>query len=205
MKTFARLLPLAALLVAVATIAPVLRAAHEGQAAADKSASVRHPLRGTIVEVRPEPTALLVKHEDIPGFMPSMTMLFKVDAATLQVAKKGQTITASLVERDGELWLEDVKPALPVPSAGVLFAVDAKTDAAWLTKARAEYPVDFCPVCDDKIAREASPKVPEYIYRVAGKPDRLVRFCADDDCVPNFKKDADKYLKTIDDGAPAKK
>ena len=90
------------------------------------------------------------------------------------------------------------------PSAGVLVAVDAKTDAAWLNKARADYPVDFCPVCDDKIAREASPKVPEYIYRVAGKPDRLVRFCADDDCVPNFKKDPDKYLKMIDDAAAKK-
>jgi Cu/Ag efflux protein CusF len=53
----------------------------------------------------------MVKHEAIPGYMPAMTMLFKVDAATLQAAAKGQAITGTLVERDGEFWLEDVKPA----------------------------------------------------------------------------------------------
>lgn len=51
-----------------------------------------------------------MKHEEIPGFMPAMTMLFKVDAATLKAAAKGQSITATLIRRGAEFWLEDVKP-----------------------------------------------------------------------------------------------
>jgi hypothetical protein len=89
-------------------------------------------------------------------------------------------------------------------TVGVLAPVDAKTDATWLAQARATYPLDFCPVCDDKIPAGASPKVPEYTYRVAGQPDRLVRFCSDDDCIPKFKSDPAKYLKMIDDAAAAK-
>lgn len=71
----------------------------------------RHPLKGRIVDVHPAKSALMVKHEAIPGVMHAMTMLFKVDAATLRTVQKGDTITATLVERDGEYHLEDVKPA----------------------------------------------------------------------------------------------
>ena len=74
-------------------------------------AAKRHPVKGVIVDVYAEKSALMVKHEAIPGYMPAMTMLFKVDAATLQAAAKGQAIAATLVERDGEFWLEDVNPA----------------------------------------------------------------------------------------------
>jgi Cu/Ag efflux protein CusF len=73
------------------------------------TAAARHPLRGVIVDVRPQQSALLVKHEAIPGYMRGMTMLFKVDQATLDRAKKGQAITATLVEREDSFWLEDVK------------------------------------------------------------------------------------------------
>jgi protein SCO1/2 len=60
--------------------------------------------------VQPKESALLVKHEDIPGFMPPMTMLFKVDAATLKAAKPDQTITATLVQTADGFALENVKP-----------------------------------------------------------------------------------------------
>jgi Cu/Ag efflux protein CusF len=71
----------------------------------------RYALKGVIVEVQTVPSALLVKHEDIPGLMPAMTMLFKVDAATLKASAKGQAITATLVQRDDGFWLEKVKLA----------------------------------------------------------------------------------------------
>lgn len=74
-------------------------------------AAERHPLKGVVVEIRAGQSSLLVKHEDIPGFMPAMTMLFKVDAATLQAAVKGQAITGTLVQRDDGFWLEDAQPA----------------------------------------------------------------------------------------------
>ena len=91
----------------------------EEAAAADKStpspdseksdtAVARHPLRGTIVAVRPDDSALLVKHEEIPGYMRAMTMLFKVDPALLPTLKKGDAITATLVQRDDGFHLENI-------------------------------------------------------------------------------------------------
>jgi Cu/Ag efflux protein CusF len=78
-------------------------------AAADKSETKRHPLRGVITRIDAERSALMVKHEEIPGVMRAMTMLFKVDAATLKQAKEGQTITG-LMSRQGNAWvLEEVK------------------------------------------------------------------------------------------------
>lgn len=78
-----------------------------------KVAPAGHPLRGVIVAVMTEKQALLVKHEEIPGVMRAMTMLLKVDAATLAAAKKDQTITATLVRQDDGWWLRDVRPAAP--------------------------------------------------------------------------------------------
>jgi len=101
----------------------------------------------------------------------------------------------------GMLCLAFALPALaadvPAP-AGTLVAVDAKTNAAWLTQARATYPLDRCPVCGDKLEPGADAKNPEYIYRQAGQLDRLVRFCEDEECIPAFKKDPAKYLAKID-------
>jgi Cu/Ag efflux protein CusF len=71
----------------------------------------RHPLRGVVTGIMTDRSALLVKHEEIPGVMRAMTMLFKVDAPTLKAAKEGQTITG-LMSRQGDAWvLEDVKIA----------------------------------------------------------------------------------------------
>ncbi len=78
---------------------------------APAKSEVRHPLKGVVVDILAAKSALLVKHEAIPDYMAAMTMLFKVDAATLKAAVKGQAITGTLVERDGDYWLEDMKPA----------------------------------------------------------------------------------------------
>jgi Cu/Ag efflux protein CusF len=80
-------------------------------APAPKSAEAikRHPLRGVVTGIMADRSSLLVKHEEIPGVMRAMTMLFKVDAATLKAAKEGQTITG-LMSRQGDAWvLENVK------------------------------------------------------------------------------------------------
>jgi Cu/Ag efflux protein CusF len=69
----------------------------------------RHSLRGVITRIDETRSALMVKHEEIPGVMRAMTMLFKVDAATLAAVKTGDTITG-LMSRQGSDWvLEKVK------------------------------------------------------------------------------------------------
>ncbi|MFM7749404.1 MAG: copper-binding protein [Opitutaceae bacterium] len=81
-------------------------------AKAETAAAVkRYPLKGVITSVLPDRSALMVKHEEIPGFMRAMTMMFKVDAATLKSAKKGDAITG-MMSRQGDDWvLEEVRPA----------------------------------------------------------------------------------------------
>jgi Cu/Ag efflux protein CusF len=69
----------------------------------------RHPLRGVITAVDVERSAVMVKHEEIPGVMRAMTMLFKVDAATLKTAQKGQAISGMMSRQGNEWWLHDVK------------------------------------------------------------------------------------------------
>lgn len=68
-----------------------------------------HPLKGVIVDVYREPPALLVDHEEIPGFMKAMTMRFEVDAATAAAVQKGQPITARLRFHDGAWRLDQVQ------------------------------------------------------------------------------------------------
>lgn len=79
--------------------------------AAGKATEVakRHPLRGVITAVHADRSALMVKHEEIPGVMRAMTMLFKVDPAVAKAAKKGQTVTAMMSREGDEWWLHDVK------------------------------------------------------------------------------------------------
>ncbi|MES2691904.1 MAG: copper-binding protein [Verrucomicrobiota bacterium] len=97
------------LLLAPATTFAADSAKPAAKPTADTPAAKRHPLRGVITRVDTERSALMVKHEDIPGVMRAMTMLFKVDAATLKSSKEGQTITG-LLSRQGANWvLEDVK------------------------------------------------------------------------------------------------
>jgi len=85
-----------------------------------------------------------------------------------------------------------------------LVPVTDKTDAAWLAKARAAYPLDSCSVSGDKFEGGEMKGPPrDFVYQEAGKPDRLVRFCCKG-CIKDFNKDPAKYLKIIDDAAAAK-
>ncbi len=102
----------AALLFALPLVSP---AADQPTAPEKKNPApaARHPLRGVITGVLAEKSALIVKHEEIPGVMRAMTMMFKVDAATLKSAKEGQAITGMLAREADGWWLHDVKPASP--------------------------------------------------------------------------------------------
>jgi Cu/Ag efflux protein CusF len=93
----------------------IIAAETSAPAGSSQTAGKKHPLRGVITGLMPERSALLVKHEAIPGVMRAMTMMFRVDAATLAAAKEGQAITG-LMSRQGDTWvLEDVKPAPAKP------------------------------------------------------------------------------------------
>ncbi|HVU18356.1 MAG TPA: hypothetical protein VHD32_15740 [Candidatus Didemnitutus sp.] len=81
---------------------------------------------------------------------------------------------------------------------GQLVPVTEK-DAAWVAKAKAEYPTTACIVSEDKLGGDMGKPV-DFIYRTEGKPDRLISFCCKD-CVKDFNKDPEKYLKILDGAA----
>ena len=69
-----------------------------------------HALRGVIRDIMPEREALLVAHEEIPGVMRAMTMMFQVDPRVIPLLKKGETILAQMERRDdGKWWLFSIK------------------------------------------------------------------------------------------------
>lgn len=74
----------------------------------------------------------------------------------------------------------------------------AADNAAWLTKAKADYPLKTCVVSDEAIGSMGEGI--NHVYKQEGQPDRLVRFCCKS-CLKDFNKDPAKYLKAIDDAA----
>lgn len=65
-------------------------------------ASQRYRLTGVIVSVSPSTGELTVRHGDIPGFMPAMTMPYKVqDLAALSALRPGDRITAEILVPPG--------------------------------------------------------------------------------------------------------
>ena len=75
-----------------------------------------YPLVGQVLAVQPHQQVMTVKHEDIQGFMPGMTMPFKVrDAAELAGRKPGDLITATLVVEDNVGYLADVRKTGEAP------------------------------------------------------------------------------------------
>jgi hypothetical protein len=94
-----------------------------------------------------------------------------------------------------------VAPALFAQApAGKLIRVTEK-DAAWAAKARQTYPLEVCVTSDEKLGSMG--KSPEYIYRVAGQPDRLVLLCCDG-CEEDFMKAPAKFTAKLDAAAKAK-
>jgi protein SCO1 len=67
----------------------------------------RFPLKGKVVAVDKNDRTATIKHEDIPNYMPGMTMPFKIKSdADLEMLKPGDEITGTLVVDDLSSWVE---------------------------------------------------------------------------------------------------
>ena len=102
----------------------------------------RYPLTGQVIAVHIDRQELTVAHEDIRGFMPGMTMPFRVrDAGELRSVKPGDLITATLVVEETTGYLDRVRKTgekpLPEgvahePASPILQAGEELPDAAFL-------------------------------------------------------------------------
>lgn len=82
----------------------------------------RHQLVGQVLAVDAGRQEITVRHEDIRGFMPGMTMPFKVkDASELTKARAGDLITATLVVDNDRGYLENIVKTgeAPLPEGAV--------------------------------------------------------------------------------------
>lgn len=90
------------------------------------------------------------------------------------------------------LFVSSVLQAADAPAGELVAPTDQ--DAAWLTAARAAYPLKTCLISDEELGGMGAPV--EFIYRQPGQADQLVRFCCKM-CVPKFKKAPAKYLALL--------
>jgi protein SCO1 len=99
---------------------------------------IRHPLRGEILEVHPDTSVLVVHHQEIPGYMPEMTMEFAANAGDVANARPGQRIRAQLVQRGDDFSLQQLWPD-DVPVAGKLDAAARDLVQDTVSKGRGAY------------------------------------------------------------------
>ena len=108
----------------------------------------QYSLKGQVLEISAS-GEIIVKHEDIPGFMPAMTMPYKVrDPDVLQEVEPGGLIAAALmVAKNGNYWLEDVRITESLPhllsQRGVVPFGRMLADGSWTGWRRAAGPGTF--------------------------------------------------------------
>jgi protein SCO1/2 len=110
---------------------------------AKKAEGRRYEVKGQVLQVSPERREVVLRHEDIPGFMPAMTMPFTVRPPSLLAGRTpGDRVVGTLVVTDDAAWLERLAkvgfealpsaPADPAPEAGALAIGAAVPDAAFV-------------------------------------------------------------------------
>jgi protein SCO1/2 len=76
----------------------------------------RFVLQGQVQSLEPERKSVVVKHEEIKGFMPAMTMPYEVrDAKLLAALKPGDLINATLVVISNGAYLSEIKQVGQAP------------------------------------------------------------------------------------------
>src|SRR5260221_10772008 len=124
-------------------------------AACSPSSSDRHyTLQGQVIAVATDRQQATIKHEEIKGLMPAMTMPYRVqNAKLLDGVAPGDLVTASLTVVSNDAYLTEVKkvghapleqpPAEPAPAASgfeLLKPGDAVPDAAFVDQDGARRP-----------------------------------------------------------------
>lgn len=108
-------------------------------ATARAPASASYALRGEILRLDPGRRTLLVHHDEIPGYMPAMTMEFTAPGTDFATFRPGQFLTARLVESaPGEFRLDDLH-LVPLPADRVIAAAAEALRADTTTRGRSAY------------------------------------------------------------------
>jgi protein SCO1/2 len=122
--------------------------AFTGSACTKRSETKQYPLTGQVLGINREKQEITIKHADVPGLMPGMTMSFPVaDPALLDGREPGELVTATLEVTDAIAKLKSIvrTGVAPLPegtnaaamAGAVLGAGDLVPDAAFIDQADA--------------------------------------------------------------------
>ncbi len=127
-------------------------------------AEKRYPLHGEIVSADAARKVLVVTHEEIPGYMPAMTMEFLVSAGDIANAKPGQRIRAEMIPSEqGDFRLEKIWPDDRTADATVAAGANALRQDTMI-RGRAVY-------------REVGEQLPDFaLYDQTGRVVQSTRF-----------------------------
>lgn len=68
-----------------------------------------YAVRGVVREVRPDDERVIIEHEEVPGYMPAMTMPFNVrDEVLFDQLKLGEAIAFELVVKQSSSWIREI-------------------------------------------------------------------------------------------------
>jgi protein SCO1/2 len=71
-------------------------------------------VKGVVIAVKPQEKSITIKHEDIPDYMPGMTMPFDVkDTNELAGISAGDPVTFRLLVTDTEGWIDQIRKTGP--------------------------------------------------------------------------------------------
>jgi len=107
---------------------PLLAAALAAAVSCAGAGGRQYELRGQVLRVDRARNEITIKHEDISGFMPAMTMPFRVkEAALLDGRAPGDLVTATLVVEENDAYLTavtktgfaEIPPSATVPPAAL--------------------------------------------------------------------------------------
>lgn len=90
-------------------------------------AEKRYALKGEIVSIKAAEQILIIHHDDIPDYMPAMTMEFKVGQGDIANAKPGQRIRGDMYVKGGDIFLEKIWPDDSQTVAQIAAATNALT------------------------------------------------------------------------------
>src|SRR5882672_4131756 len=67
-------------------------------------------VKGAVIAVKPKEKSIEIKHEEIPGYMPAMTMPFDVrDTNELAGLQPGDSVSFRMLVTDTEGWIDQIR------------------------------------------------------------------------------------------------
>ncbi|MDC0744362.1 copper-binding protein [Polyangium mundeleinium] len=104
----------AAMLLAAAPACSRSQEQPSGGAVPTAAPSATYSTRGKVRAIGEKKDNITIAHEDIPGYMKAMTMMFEVaKPELLRDVKVGDEVSFTFSDRDGRLFVESITPAAP--------------------------------------------------------------------------------------------